>query len=146
MTTGRRVNSGRAMTLRDQLIRDEGIRYTAYQDTRGVWTLGCGHNLSVPITHDAVMQILRDDILTAETSCLVRPVWHGLSEPRRGVMLNMAFNLGGTGLSRFVEMHDALAAGDYDRAASEMLDSAWGRQVGARATRLAEQMRTSTWC
>jgi len=36
----------------------------------------------------------------------------------------------------------ALARGDYKAAADEMVDSAWYRQVGTRARRLVEMMRT----
>ena len=43
------------------LRRDEGWALTAYRDSLGILTIGCGHNLSVPITNAAVRQILRDD-------------------------------------------------------------------------------------
>lgn len=133
------------MTSLEQLVRDEGLRYTAYQDSRGVWTLGMGHNLTVPISHDVALQIARDDLLAAETACLTLPFWSQLSEPRQGVVRNMVFNLGLAGFSRFPKLRAALVAGDYERAATEMLDSTWAKQVGARAHRLATQMRTDVW-
>jgi len=36
-------------------------------------------------------------------------------------------------------------AGEYRRAATEMLDSKWARQVGNRALELAEMMRTGVY-
>jgi lysozyme len=129
----------------DQLVRDEGTRYTAYQDSRGVWTLGIGHNLSVPISHDAARQILRDDVLAADTSCRQLPIWRELSEARQGVLVNMAFNLGFAGLMQFRGMYQALEAADYPAAAREMLASRWATQVGARAERLAKQMTEDVW-
>lgn len=130
------------MTILDQLKRDEGRRPKPYQDTQGVWTVGYGHNLTTgALSEDAMTQILRDDLQTADTACRSLPIWTDLSEPRRGVLLNMCFNLGFEGLMQFRQMYAALEARDYERAADAMLDSRWARQVGARADRLAKQMR-----
>lgn len=133
------------MTILEQLRRDEGVRATAYRDSVGVWTLGIGHNLSVPISHDAIMQILLDDVQAVQTACLALPIWSRLSEPRQGVLLNMAFNLGFDGLMQFRAMYVAMEAGDFDAAARAMLDSRWAIQVGARADRLAKQMAENVW-
>ena len=131
----------------DSLKRDEGRRPKPYQDTQGVWTVGYGHNLSggPPLSEAAMTQILEDDLLLVDTACRALPVWYALSPARQGVLLNMAFNLGFDGLLRFQQMHAALRAGDYERAAREMLDSRWAQQVGARADRLAKQMETDAW-
>jgi len=134
------------MTITEQLKRDEGRKPKPYQDTQAVWTVGYGHNLTTgALSEDAMTQILQDDIQAVETSCLALPIWQRLSEPRKGVLLNMAFNLGFAGLMNFRRMYVALEAGDYERAAAEMLDSRWARQVGARADRLAKQMETDEW-
>lgn len=130
------------MTLREQLRRDEGWAKVAYQDTLGVWTVGCGHNLRVPISNAAITQILDDDLAVAEEAVDRLGAWvQELSEYRRGVLVNMAFNMGGVGLYGFRLMLAALQRGDYDEAAREMLNSTWAGQVGARAHRLAKQMR-----
>ena len=50
------------MTILEQLKRDEGMRRTAYQDSLGVWTVGVGHNLAVPLSDAAIEQILADDV------------------------------------------------------------------------------------
>jgi lysozyme len=133
------------MTLAEQLRRDEGVRSTAYQDTQGVWTVGVGHNLKVPLSPDAINQILADDMQAAETACLSLPIWKDLSEPRKGVLLNLCFNLGFAGLMNFRKMYVALEAKDYAQAGAELLDSIYARQVGARADRLARQMETGEW-
>ena len=106
------------MTLLEALKRDEGRRPKPYQDTRGVWTVGYGHNLTTGALSDAAMeQILRDDIQAVETACLALPIWKDLSDPRKGVLLNMAFNLGFAGLMNFRAMYVALESGDYEGAA-----------------------------
>mgnify|MGYP001573564491 CR=1 FL=1 len=132
--------------LIDQLRRDEGWKHRAYQDSRGVWTIGCGHNLeSTPITDEAIERILMDDLEDVLLRCRRFPWWVSLSEARQGVVVNMAFNLGLGGFSGFRRMIDALVEGDWNRAADEMLDSEWSEQVGARAQRLAIQMRSDEW-
>jgi lysozyme len=129
-----------------QLRRDEGRRPRAYQDTRGVWTVGYGHNLSTGLlTEAAMLQILRDDLQAVQAPCRALPVWAHLSPPRQGVLLNMAFNLGMAGLRRFERMLAALDVRDYPAAAREMLDSDWARQVGTRADRLSRQMTDDQW-
>ena len=77
--------------------------------------------------------------------------WSGsLDAARRAVLVNMAFNMGlgvhgQSGLLGFARMLAAVERGDYDRAAAEMMDSRWARQVGPRAHRRARQMQTGEW-
>ena len=135
------------MTLRDQLIRDEGKRLTLYQDQLGFNTIGVGHNLDAHgISEDVCELLLTEDIARAEAAVRVRLPWAAeLAEPRRAVLVNMAFNMGMGGLMGFRRALAAMQAGDWPLAAREMLDSRWAGQVGERATRLAEQMKTGIW-
>ena len=57
------------------------------------------------------------------------------------ILLNMSFNLGRTRLSKFKKMFAHLANNDYEKAADEMIDSNWYKQVGRRSKRLVERMR-----
>lgn len=54
----------------------------------------------------------------------------------------MAFNLGVGGLLEFKQMLAALEEGQYEEAAKQMLMSHWALQVGDRAKRISEMMRT----
>jgi lysozyme len=54
----------------------------------------------------------------------------------------MAFNLGLPRLLTFHDMIAALGRQDYGAAADAMLASRWAVQVGDRARRLAQMMRT----
>lgn len=134
--------------LRSQLIRDEGKRNRMYPDSRGVATIGIGHNLrDVPISDSAIFQIFDDDLAAVEAELILNlPAWYAtLSEARQGVLLNMAFNLGVEGLLRFTDTLAKIGAGDYAGAARAMLNSVWATQVGERARRLARQMETDSW-
>ena len=65
-----------------------------------------------------------------------------LNEPRKAVVVNMLFNLGWGGYSKFRNMINALNDHDYETASAEMLDSRWARQVGGRAKELSRIMRS----
>jgi lysozyme len=61
----------------------------------------------------------------------------------RGVLIEMCFQLGVTGVSKFRNMFEALKIPDYNKASEEMLDSKWYEQTPARAKSLSYIMRSS---
>lgn len=128
------------------LERDEGLRLTAYQDTVGAWTIGYGHahvHAGTVWSGETAFAMLRADVAHAEAALDAQlPWWRQLDDVRQDVIANMAFNMGVTTLSQFHNTLAAMKAGDWNKAAAGMLASQWARQVGARATRLAAQMRT----
>ena len=132
------------MNLRDQLSLHEGRKKYPYEDTVGKLTIGVGHNLTDNGLSDAVIDIvLEEDIAIAESELdRVLEVWRELGKVRQQVMVDMMFNLGAPGLMTFNRFRRALMLKDYDQASIEMLDSKWATQVGMRAARLAEMMRT----
>ena len=82
------------------------------------------------------------DIYHASNEYLKLP-WEkvkNLNQNRRRVIVEMIFNLGLGGVLGFKRMWGAIMAGDFKRAADEMIDSEWARQVGARAGLLADEM------
>lgn len=131
-----------------QLYRDEGLRLTPYLDTTGHLSIGCGRNLSaVGISErEAEILLVHDvDRVEAEVRAALPWAFTQLTDPRLAVLLNMAFNLGTRGLLSFRRTLASIEAGAYARAADEMLESKWARQVGDRALRLSVQMRTGRW-
>jgi lysozyme len=64
---------------------------------------------------------------------------------RKGVLLNMSFQLGVEGLLKFERALGLIEVGPYDLAAHAMLQSKWAKQTPARAMRMAEQMRGGQW-
>ena len=137
--------------LTEQLRRDEGTKATAYQDHLGFWTIGVGRLIDsrkpgAGLRPDEIDYLLRNDIadrVVALTKAL--PWFIKLDEARRGVLINMAFQLGTAGLLGFKSTLALVAAGKYAEAAEQMLKSKWATQTPARAKRLAEQMKTGEW-
>lgn len=131
-------------TLLQFIERHEGCRTTIYIDTSGVETIGIGHNLHKPLSRAAIEQIQRDDVNDAYGDCLHAFPWFAeLTVARQWVLVDMCFNLGLAGLLKFKKFISAMALGDYETAAVEMLDSLWAKQVKGRALELANMIRGS---
>jgi lysozyme len=124
---------------------DEGLELKPYRCTADALTIGYGRNLdSMGIRQDEAELMLRNDVKDAKVDAMrfiSLDCWDNLSTPRRSVIINMAFNLGLTRLSKFKNFRQALIQHDYHMASVEMLDSQWARQVGNRAIRLSEIMK-----
>lgn len=137
------------LRLRGQIKVDEGFRGQLYRDSEGYLTIGYGRLMDASrgggIAKDEAEYLLANDLRTAERLCEGMPAYLDLSPARQAVLVNMCFNLGAAGLRQFKRLFSALIQQDYEHAASEMLASKWAGQVGARAVRLAEQMKTGQW-
>ena len=129
--------------VKQQLQLHEGLRLKPYTCSAGNLTIGYGRNLDdVGITQDEADALLNHDIdRSVEDARDLVTNFDQLNEVRQAVVVNMMFNLGKSRLSKFVKMLNALEHDDFDRAADEMLDSKWARQVGNRAVELAQLMR-----
>jgi lysozyme len=127
-----------------ELEVDEGLRLKPYRDSVGKLTIGIGRNLDDKgISEAAARFLLGEDVLEVEAGLdEALPWWRQQEEVRQRVLANMAFNMGLAGLLQFTNTLAAVREGRYEDAASGMLASLWARQVGPRATRLAEMMRT----
>lgn len=127
---------------RKQLPIDEGYRKTPYKDSVGILTIGVGRNLEKGLSDAEIQFMLENDLIQAILDAQsVVPSFDNLSEGRKAVLVNMAFNLGRTRLSGFVRMLGAIADGKFDEAADEMKSSRWYVQVGDRGKRLEKIMR-----
>jgi lysozyme len=129
-------------TIEEMLIRHEGLRLKPYRCTAGKLTIGVGRNLEDNgISEDEAMVMLTNDIANARKALSVYIWFDGLSSVRKNVCLDMVFNLGIKGFSRFKWMISCINRGDYECAANEMLNSKWAAQVGKRVYELSEMMR-----
>jgi len=134
------------VTLKEQLIRDEGIKLRVYQDSRGVPTIGVGRNLrDKGISLTEAEMLLDNDLRDAFRLADQLPWITELDEARRNVLFNMAFNLGVQGVLGFTKTLELVRQGRYAEAAAEMLRSDWAKQVGNRAERLSLQLEHGQW-
>lgn len=125
-----------------ELERDEGRKERMYLDSKGIATIGIGHNLRDKAISQRAIRVIFDDDLNDVLEDLDRSLswWRNLSESRQRVIVNMCFNLGISRLLGFKQMLTAAKDGQYQTAAFEMKDSQWYLEVGARADRLIKMM------
>ena len=140
----------------DRLLKSvkehEGYRNKVYLDSLGKRTVGVGH-LCVEdfwvddreYPEDMLMNILKDDLKNAidgaEELCSDCP---DLDDLAKETIIEMIFQLGKTGVSKFRNMWKALKQNppQYDVAATEMLDSRWAKQTPNRAKEMSDHMRS----
>jgi len=145
--------------LIDQLKRDEGEVLHVYRDSRGILTAGVGHNceahnegleLGDIITQEQSDKWLADDLAASNYELAIHCPWTSTLDPiRLACLQNQCFNMGWGdgkhGLSSFNQYLSLVESHQYDAAANDELHTLWAREVGKRARRLAQQMRTGQW-
>jgi lysozyme len=133
-----------------QIQRHEGLVLNAYQDHLGYWTIGYGRLIDKRkgggITEGEAAMLLENDIdrkLDSLRDAL--PWFDNINDQRKAVLLNMAFQMGVSGLLKFKNTLASVEAGDFEDAAARMLKSKWAQQTPVRAKEMAAQMRTGQW-
>ena len=101
-----------------------------------------GAALGTPVTEDRVIEAFNQDVETVLSDCsILYDDFNDLPEEAQLIIANMMFNLGRPRLSKFKGMKAGVDARDWKKAADEMIDSAWYRQVPNRAGRLVTRMK-----
>lgn len=106
------------------LIKEfEGLRLEPYRDQDGVWTIGYGSTRGItastpPITEDEALQLLANDLVTAETE-VSRIIRVSLNDSQYAALVSLVFNTGSAPLLKTLGLR--LNAGDYADAAEEFL-------------------------
>ena len=92
-----------------------------------------------------LMEILADDLQNAIKGARELKEKHDctdIDEIAQEIIVEMVFQLGKNGVSKFRNMWKALAEKNYIGASYEMLDSKWAKQTPNRAKSMAEQMKS----
>ena len=89
---------------------------------------------------------MSNDIARVKSELADTYFWfNGINEARQDAMIDMCFNLGLTRLRGFVKALEAMSREQFDVAADEFLDSKWAQQVGMRAVRVTEMIRSGEY-
>jgi len=134
--------------LLDMLMLHEGLELKPYQCTADKTSIGVGRNLQdLGISEDEAKYLLNNDV-----DRILKEVEHWtflekLNDVRQAVILDMVFNMGVStfNANTWVKTFAAIQDEDWEKAANEMLDSKWAKQVGQRAIRLSQMMRKGEW-
>ena len=133
--------------LQDLLRLHEGVKRFPYRCTAGKLTIGVGFNLDDVGLYPEEIDFILDNRIrrTEEEVERVFPWYNELDEVRQAVIVDMAYNMGIATLQQFKRTLGSVRDGDYVRAAAQMLQSKWARQVKNRAIRLSIMMETGEW-
>lgn len=144
-----------ALTLVDQLRRDEAERAYAYDDAshltmlrgmvlKGNLTIGIGRNLSAKgLSQKERDFLLANDIQDATVALEANFPWvMDLDDVRKEALINMCFNMGVHALSGFTDFLALMKAKDFTAAAADAIHTLWEQQVGPRAQRICLQIQS----
>jgi lysozyme len=135
--------------LLESVKKHEGYRNKVYLDTLNKRTVGVGHLCVEDFWEDGkeydedfLMGILEKDLQSAIDQADDMCKGLTISDDAKIIIIEMIFQLGGTGVSKFRKMWQALQQDppDYAEASVQMLDSRWAKQTPNRAQEMARHM------
>ena len=135
--------------VKQSIINHEGKVNMIYKDHLGNGTFGIGHLVlptddlkpGVAYDDDKVMEIFEKDFEIALDGARKFIPEDNIEPVAFDVVIEMCFQLGEAGVSKFKKMLGALQIPNYDTAADEMLDSKWHQETPKRCEELSEIMR-----
>ena len=137
--------------VKEEIKLCEGYVNKIYKCSEGFDTIFYGHKVTPEDTYEHVVeypkemgeQVFEKDfertLHAAERLIGDRPINNTAKE----VIINMVYQIGEGGVSKFKNMWKALDNEDYGEASFQMLDSLWAKQTPARAGKLAGKMRSA---
>ena len=133
--------------LLNMVKQDEGYQHRPYLDSEGLQTWGIGicidrTQMPEPVAEYWCCYILDSIERRLQGNFSIGQTYKTLNKPRQFAIKNMCYQMGVTGVCRFLNMWAALDIEDYPAAASHALDSEWANQTKARAHRMAKIIRT----
>ena len=131
------------MALLDRIKHHEGFRSKVYKCTEGYDTIGYGFaikdlELDKDISEMILMQKL-DNLMTRIGKTFVW--WRSADSTVKDVVVEMCYQLGVSGFSKFKKTIDHLENRRYAKASVEMLDSRWAKQTPNRALELSNLIK-----
>lgn len=135
--------------LKERIKTHEGFCDTVYKDTLGKRTIGYGHlctddeewidgkTYDIQYLNDVFEGDFNEAVNQAEKLIGNTIIKNKAAE----IIVEMIFQLGMGGVSKFKKMWAALENQNYVEASDQMLDSKWAKQTKNRAEHLAEIMR-----
>ena len=136
--------------LKTRIKEHEGFVPKIYKDSLGFATIGYGHLVletdrfkeGVTYKKKDLEEVFDSDFNIAKSNAnqLIKglPIHH----QAKCVIIEMVFQLGIGGVSKFKKMWKALKQNDYQIASEEMLDSKWAKQTPKRAEELSSVMKS----
>ena len=137
-------------SLKNRIKKHEGFRNTVYLDSLGKATIGYGHLLTEDDDFEEGIQYDKSLLENLFDKDFNRSAYNAeqllegidICDTAREIIVEMVFQLGIGGVSKFKKMFEALRKKDYNEAAKQMLDSQWRVQTPKRCEELSDLMRS----
>jgi GH24 family phage-related lysozyme (muramidase) len=116
----------------------EGLRLDKYMDSRGFPTIGYGHLIepgeSMPnrISQQKADELFDEDYTHHKAAAMRIPGYDRANAMQKAALIDLTFNMGPAWADGFPKFKQAFAAGNYEQAGNELIDSAYYGQVGRR--------------
>jgi len=113
----------------------EGFRSKPYHCTEGYLTIGYGKRVDyIEVDKETAKKWLKKELKELDKRLQHTFDWYFNSpDGVKEVVIDMCYNLGVSGFSKFKKTIYLLETEQYEEASEEMLDSKWARQVKTRA-------------
>ena len=136
--------------LKARIKEHEGFVPKIYKDQLGFKTIGFGHLVletdrfkeGVTYKKKDLEEVFDSDFNTAKSNANQLISGLPIHHQAKCVIIEMVFQLGIGGVSKFKKMWKALKQNDYQTASEEMLDSRWAKQTPKRAEELSGVMKS----
>ena len=137
--------------VKEEIKACEGYVNKIYKCSEGFDTIFYGHKVLPEDTYEHDVEYSKEigeevfekdfqrTLDAAERLIADRPINNTAKE----VIINMVYQIGEGGVSKFKNMWKALDNEDYGEASFQMLDSLWAKQTPARAGKLSGKMRSA---
>jgi len=137
--------------VKEEIKACEGYVNKIYKCSEGFDTIFYGHKVLPEDTYEHDVEYPKEigeevfekdfqrTLDAAERLIADRPINNTAKE----VIINMVYQIGEGGVSKFKNMWKALDNEDYGEASFQMLDSLWAKQTPARAGKLSGKMRSA---
>lgn len=136
--------------LKERIKEHEGYVSTVYKDSLGFATIGYGHLIVDGDPYEEgqdYSKVILDEQFEEDFNIALSGAEKilGVSDMNfkaKCVIIEMVFQLGIGGVSKFKKALKAVDEKDWDTAADEMLNSKWSKQTPERAAELSSTMRS----
>lgn len=125
--------------LQKIITLNEGVRNFPYRDTRGILTIGIGHNLEANgLSNAVIQQVFIEDVQQTINDLFNALPWlPNLDQIRLIPLIDLCFNLGINGLLQFHHFLNAVQNQQWTTAYQELLNSEAYKQEPNRIMRNA---------
>jgi lysozyme len=127
----------------EDIKKHEGFEPKVYKCTEGYDTIGIGFTIKDLVLSENVCDLILMEKLhdLLKRIIIAFPWFKDVDDTAKGVIINMCYQLGLSGFSKFKKTIYLLETEQYEEASVEMLDSLWAKQTPNRAKELSERLR-----